>query len=110
MRGCVVNPFFFSFSFLIIVDPFFSILVNNTCKGFFKSFMGLRPWRSFVSFLVLSHSRWLECDLRKLEMYHLVEGFIIRDNRIMVSHLQFVDDNILSKCQETKYKKFRAMS
>lgn len=75
-----------------IDDPFFSILVNETSKRFFKSSRGLR-WREPLShFLFSLVADGLSAIFRKAEQNLIVEGFIIGDDKIMVSHFQFADD------------------
>lgn len=77
------------------MDPWFSVLVNGASKGFFKSSRGLRQDDLLSSFLFSLVADGLIAILRKVEQVHLVEGFEVRDNRIMVSHLQFADGTIL---------------
>lgn len=78
-----------------ITDTYFSILLNGTSKGFFKALRGLRQGNPLSPFLFTLVVDDLSSILRRAEERWLVEGFVIRDDRIMVPHLQFTDDIIL---------------
>lgn len=78
-----------------LVSLFFSMLINGTSKGFFKSSRGLRQGDPLSPFLFSFVADGLSEILRKAEMGDLVEGFVVGEDNIMVSHLQFADDSIL---------------
>lgn len=82
MKGCVM-------------DPFFSIMINGTSKGFFKVTRGLRQCNPLSHFLFSLVTDGLCAILTKTKEASLLEGFVIGENRIMVSHLQFANDIIL---------------
>lgn len=78
-----------------VMNPFFSILLNGTSKGFFRVARGLRQGNPLSLFLFTLVADGLSVILRRAEEANLLEGFIIGDDIIMVSHLQFADDTIL---------------
>lgn len=78
-----------------IIEPYFSILMNGTSKGFFKATRVLRQGDPLSPFLFSLVANGLSAIIKKAEEARLVQGYIIGDNRIMVSHLQFADDTIL---------------
>lgn len=78
-----------------VVESFFSILLNGTSKGFFKSTRGLRQVDPLSPFIFTLVADGLSALLKRAEAGGLVEGFEVRDERIMVSHLQFANDTIL---------------
>lgn len=78
-----------------IIEPYFSILMNGTSKGFFKATRGLRQGDPLSPFLFSLVADGLCAIFRKAEEVWLVEDFVIGDDRIMMSHIQFADDTIL---------------
>jgi len=70
-----------------IMESFFSILINGTSKGFFKAARGLRQGDSLSPFLFSLVADGLSAIIRKAEAANLMEGFVIGDDRVMVSHL-----------------------
>lgn len=77
------------------MEPFFSIQINGTSKGFFKAIRGLQQGDPLSPFLFSLVADGLSVILRKAEEASLLEGFIIGNDRVMVTHLQFTDDTIL---------------
>lgn len=82
MQGCVV-------------DNWFSILINGTSKGLFKASRGLIQGDPLSPLLFTLVADGISASFRRVEQRRLVEGFVVGDDRIMVSHLQFVDETIL---------------
>lgn len=68
-----------------IGEPLFLVLIDGTSKGFFRYSLGLRHGDCLSPFLFIMADR-LSVILRKVEQAHLVEGFVIGDDNIMVSH------------------------
>lgn len=77
------------------MEPYFSILMNGTSKGFFKASKGLWQGDPLSPFLFSLVADGLIAILRKADEARLVVGFVIRHDNIMVSHLQFANDTIL---------------
>lgn len=77
------------------MEPCFLILMNSTSKGFFKATRGLRQEDPLLPFVFSLVADRLSAIIRKAEEARLVEGFIIGDDCIMVSHHQFANDTIL---------------
>lgn len=75
-------------------SPFFTILINGTSKGFFKSSRSLKQGDVLFPFLFSLVTDGLSAILKKAEQVGLVKGFIIGDDSLKVSHLQFVDNTI----------------
>lgn len=73
MKGCVI-------------EPFFSMSVNGTSKGFFKFIRGLRQGDPLSPFLFSLVADGLTVILKIVEEKALLEGSIIGHDRIMVSH------------------------
>lgn len=78
-----------------VVDYWFSILINGTSKGFFKDSRGLRQGDPLSPLLFTIVADGLNFILRRAEQKRSVKGFVVGDDRIMVSHLQFANDDIL---------------
>lgn len=77
------------------MEPSFSILINETSKGFFKASRELRQGDLLSPFLFSLVADGLNAIIRKAEATSLLEGFVIGDDRVMVSNHQFADDTIL---------------
>lgn len=69
--------------------------VQGTSKGFFKSSRGIRQGDPLYPFFFSLVADGLSAIIENAELENLVEGTIIGDDSLMVSHLQFVDDTIL---------------
>lgn len=78
-----------------IIDPYFSILLNCTSKGFLKASRGLCQGDPLFLFLFSLVADGLSAIFRKVEEARLLDGFVIGDDSIMVSHLLFADDTTL---------------
>lgn len=72
----------------------YSILVNGSLAGFFKSLRGLRQGDPLLPFLFIMVSEILSNMLRKAEA-DFISGFLIENGRCRVSHLQFADDTMI---------------
>lgn len=76
-------------------NPYFSILLNGTSKGFFKVSRGLRQGDPLSHFLFMLVADGLSAILKKAEVENFVHGPIIGDDMIMVTHLQFANDTTI---------------
>lgn len=77
-----------------IVELYFSVLINETSKGFFKSTRGLRQGDLLSPFFFSLVADGSSVILKRVEV-RPIEGCSVGDDLIMVSHLQFMDDTIL---------------
>ena len=76
----------------------FSVLVNESPKGFFGSWRGLRQGDPLSSLLFLLIMEVLSRLLKKIEECNLIRGFHVGDVNaigVRISHLLFADDTIL---------------
>ena len=78
-----------------ISSSHFSILVNGSPKGYFKSSRGLRQGDPLSPMLFDIVAKALHALLEKAKHKNLVKGFAVENANIEVTHLQFADDTIL---------------
>lgn len=78
-----------------VESSYFSILVNGTSKGFFKSSRDLRQGDPLSPFLFSLVTDGLSAILKKAKSAGLIQSFIMWDDSTVVSHLQFSYDTIL---------------
>lgn len=74
---------------------FFSILLNDTSKGYFPSSRGLQQGHSLSPLLFSLVADGLSAILLRAERAIILQGFIVGDGIQSLSHLQFTDDTIL---------------
>lgn len=72
-----------------------SILLNGSSVEYFHGSMGLRQGDSLFPFLFLIVVEAFGALLIKVYQGGLLEGFQVRDNGVMVTHLQFADDTLI---------------
>ncbi|XP_077215858.1 uncharacterized protein LOC143850501 [Tasmannia lanceolata] len=78
-----------------VSSAWFSILINGSPKGFFKSSRGLRQGDPLSPFLFVIIVETLSKLIQKGSRKGLYEGFIIGREKVEVSILQFADDTFL---------------
>ena len=73
----------------------FSILLNGSSKGYFKSSRGLRQGNplSPMPFVIVAEA--LNTLLERAKQMQLILGFAIEGSFLEVTHLQFADDTII---------------
>ncbi|XP_077234220.1 uncharacterized protein LOC143876406 [Tasmannia lanceolata] len=76
-------------------SAWFSVLLNGSAKGFFKSSRGLRQGDPLSPFLFLIVAESLCSILKKGSDMGLYRGFLIGTSKVEVSLLQFADDTLL---------------
>ncbi|XP_077222175.1 uncharacterized protein LOC143856017 [Tasmannia lanceolata] len=84
-----------------VSSAWFSILINGSSNGFFKSSRGLRQGDPLSPFLFVNVAETLSRLMQKGSSLGLFEGFIIGRDRVEVSLLQFADDTLLFCAPET---------
>ncbi|XP_077246168.1 uncharacterized protein LOC143886076 [Tasmannia lanceolata] len=78
-----------------ISSPWFSILINGSPFGYFKSSRGLRQGDPLSPFLFVMVAETLNRLIAKGSVAKLMQGFYVGQREVEVSHLQFVDDTLL---------------
>lgn len=88
--------------------PYFSVLINGASKCFLKSSRRLRQGDPLSPFLFSIVADRLSVILKKDKHVNLIERFRVGDDKVMVSHLQYVDDSILFlKAEENNIRNIR---
>ncbi|XP_077231884.1 uncharacterized protein LOC143864904 [Tasmannia lanceolata] len=82
-------------------SAWFSILINGSPKGFFRSSRGLRQGDPLSPFLFVIVAEALSLLMEKGKSVGLVKGIQCGQNRVEVSHLQFADDTLLFSSPQT---------
>ncbi|XP_058078534.1 uncharacterized protein LOC131226828 [Magnolia sinica] len=75
-------------------SAFFSILINGSPKGFFKSSRGLRQGDPLFPFLFLAVGDALSRMLSKGQMERIISSFKIKGMESPISHIQFADNTL----------------
>lgn len=70
-----------------VESPYFSILINGTSKGFFKSSRGLWQGDHLSPLSFSSVADGLSAILKQAESHGLIDGFAVGEDRVMVSYL-----------------------
>ena len=76
-------------------SPHFSILVNGSPKGYFKSSRGLRQGDPSSPMLFVIVAEAFNALMEKDKHQGLIKGFAVDNVDQEVTHLQFVDDTII---------------
>lgn len=88
----------------------FSIMLNGSSVEFFHSSRGLRQGDHLSPFIFLFVAEAFGALLSKAFSRGLLEGFMVRANGMMVSHLQFAADTlIMCKASEEQVKYLRCV-
>eukprot|EP00268_Persea_americana_P051141 TRINITY_DN5624_c1_g2_i1.p1 TRINITY_DN5624_c1_g2~~TRINITY_DN5624_c1_g2_i1.p1 ORF type:complete len:113 (-),score=16.39 TRINITY_DN5624_c1_g2_i1:530-868(-) len=73
----------------------FSILINGSLKGYFKSSRGLRQGYPLSPLLFVTVVEALNALLKRANLSKMISGFSIDKAAYEVTHLQFADDTII---------------
>lgn len=80
----------------LISDPCFSILINGSARGYFKSSRGLHQGDPLSPYLFILVAEALGRGLRHLQASGKIKGLQINNLCKAVTHSQFADDTLLA--------------
>ena len=78
-----------------ISSAHFSILVNGSAKGHFKSSKGLQQGDPLSPMLFVIVAEALHALMEKSKHHILIKDFVVDNVDVEVTHLQFADDTIM---------------
>lgn len=73
----------------------FSILINGSATGYFKSKKGIRQGNPMSPFLFLLVGEALTFMIKRAQEQGLLSGFQVKNDGLMISHLQFANDTLI---------------
>ncbi|XP_026383952.1 uncharacterized protein LOC113279473 [Papaver somniferum] len=73
----------------------FSVLINGSATGFFISKKGIRQGDPISHFLFLLVGEALTFMIKKAQEEGIISGFQIKNDGMLISHLQFADDTLI---------------
>lgn len=79
---------------ICVTSPAFSMLVNESPKGFFKGSRGLRQGDLLSPYLFIMVADLVGRLAAKAVKVGLIEGFEIKEGGLSVSFIQFADDSL----------------